>query len=351
MDAQIDGLCELEEQRAILSAYLIRIRARIVSRVKAVCEIDPRTNVLVDAFIFAFVDRLLPSIQKDYWDDTCDWIDIIRADSDDADIRKYCMLATLRTLDTECELALPTFAPLLGLIRLEIAHLERILYHAGDESWRDLRDKVHDPQDVAIDNIIVGLDSKDIATGEHSRAVSSWSTRLARKMELSEHMVEKVTRGGLVHDVGKTTTPLEILTAPRRLSQEERAIMEHHVVAGWEMLQSIPALADFQSIVRHHHEKYAGGGYPDGLKGLEIPLSTRIVTVADCFNAMIGRRPYRVPLSPTGAVVELRRHRGGQFDPDVTDAMTEIVYEMIEKGGLDVPREHPYVPPVGLIED
>jgi HD-GYP domain-containing protein (c-di-GMP phosphodiesterase class II) len=101
--------------------------------------------------------------------------------------------------------------------------------------------------------------------------------------------------------------------------------MQRHVTDGWNMVAGERHLAPFAGSVRGHHERFDGGGYPDGAAGDSIDLSTRIVTVADAFNAMIADRPYRLPLSPTVAIAELQRHRGTQFDPDCVDAMVDVV--------------------------
>jgi HD-GYP domain-containing protein (c-di-GMP phosphodiesterase class II) len=129
----------------------------------------------------------------------------------------------------------------------------------------------------------------------------------------------------MLHDVGKTTTPREILLAPRSLSDAEFAIMRDHAASGEAMVAEIERLRPFRPLVRRHHERLDGKGYPDRLAAADIPLSVRIVTVADCFNAMIGRRPYRLPLSPAAALDQLVKNRETQFDALVVEAMIDIV--------------------------
>ena len=182
-----------------------------------------------------------------------------------------------------------------------------------------------DEVDAAIENLVARLDVSSPLTAEHSRAVSAWSARLARRMSLSDEDCNKARRGGLIHDVGKATTPADILDAPRSLTPEEWTIMRSHTTAGAALVESRELLTDLLPAVRSHHERLDGKGYPDGLNAAQISLSVRIVTVADCFNAMVGRRPYRAPMPPTRALEELFRHRGTQFDPDVVDAMIGIV--------------------------
>ena len=196
------------------------------------------------------------------------------------------------------------------------------------EHWRPLSvapDAPLDELDARIDAFITRLEGKDPLTAEHSRAVGRWSARLARALGLDAADVTYVTRSGLLHDVGKTATPSDILNAPRALSDDEWKIMRDHTAAGEVMIVSVPELRAFAPAVRSHHERLDGKGYPDKMPGSAIPLVARIVSVADCFNAMIGRRPYRLPMPPSRAMEELLRNRGTQFDPEIVDAMIGIV--------------------------
>jgi len=181
-----------------------------------------------------------------------------------------------------------------------------------------------DEVDVIINDLMARLFEKDVITGEHSRAVALWCLRLARNLGFSTADAQLVQRGGLLHDIGKIATPNDILNAPRRLSAQERLVIERHPVDGVEIVVDIPQLGELLPMVRSHHERLDGKGYPDGLRGEQIPITARIVSVADCFNAMVGRRPYRPPLAPSFALEELRRHAGTQFDPDVVEAMATV---------------------------
>lgn len=184
-----------------------------------------------------------------------------------------------------------------------------------------------DDVDVMINNLLARLYEKDRLTGEHSQAVSLWCVRLARKMHLADDLSLLVQRGGVLHDIGKIATPNEILNAPRRLTEEERRVIELHPIEGAEIVIDVPSLARYMPMVRSHHERLDGTGYPDRLGAAEIPIEVRIVTVADCFNAMIGRRPYRPPLAPSFGLEELRRHRNTHFDSEVVEAMVQVVTE------------------------
>jgi putative nucleotidyltransferase with HDIG domain len=191
--------------------------------------------------------------------------------------------------------------------------------------------EIIDEIDATLNALIARLESADSLTAEHSRAVSSWCARLARRLGMTSEEVALASRSGLVHDVGKLRTPAEILNAPRSLSAEEWQIMRAHALVGESIVLGIPIIQHLSVAVRSHHERIDGKGYPDGIKGLRIPTIARLVAVADCFNAMIGRRPYRKPMPPSIALMELERHRGTQFDPEIVDAMIDIVAGPAEK--------------------
>ncbi|HTU70429.1 MAG TPA: HD-GYP domain-containing protein [Candidatus Baltobacteraceae bacterium] len=212
-----------------------------------------------------------------------------------------------------------TLRPLTSAIGRAIHQPRAVTIESFDESLDDI--------DLTINNLIARLYEKDRLTAEHSQAVSLWCVRLARKLKLGDDLALLVQRGGLLHDIGKIATPNEVLNAPRRLTEEERRVIERHPVEGAEIVIDIPSLARFIPMVRSHHERLDGTGYPDRLEASQIPIEVRIVTVADCFNAMIGRRPYRPPLAPSFGLEELRRNRGTHFDPDVAEAMVQIVTE------------------------
>ncbi|MDQ6826742.1 MAG: HD-GYP domain-containing protein [Candidatus Eremiobacteraeota bacterium] len=187
-----------------------------------------------------------------------------------------------------------------------------------------------DQIDARIDDLITKLDTEDAATAEHSRSVSLWCSRIAKRMGLNRQESMLVMRGGLIHDIGKMLTPKEILHAPRALDEREWRIMKEHVLAGVTMIEKIPELKHLIPTVRGHHERFDGKGYPDSKQGAEIDFLARIVTVADAFNAMIARRPYRLPFSPLVALEELKRHRSSQFDPRIVEAMIDVVVNQDE---------------------
>jgi response regulator RpfG family c-di-GMP phosphodiesterase len=168
------------------------------------------------------------------------------------------------------------------------------------------------------------LESKDTGTSAHSQRVQRYATALAsaRAPELLND--PSVEYGFLLHDVGKIGIPDELLRKPAALSLAERRLVEKHTLLGHQMLDGISFLhGACVEIVRSHHERWDGGGYPDGLRGEDIPLGARIFAVADSLDAMTSHRPYRPAQSWQFAIDEIDRERGGQFDPGVVDAFRE----------------------------
>ncbi len=172
--------------------------------------------------------------------------------------------------------------------------------------------------------LVERLDTNDPATAAHGRAVALWCSRIAVKMRLSRDEQNWIVRSAQLHDVGKLLIPAELLRAPRLLSETEREIVRNHVVGG-ERILAEHGLIRYRDAVRHHHERWDGRGYPDGLSGDGIPLAARIVAVADAYDAMTGQRPYRFPMTADRALLEIERMRGSQFDPEIVDVMLEVV--------------------------
>ena len=170
------------------------------------------------------------------------------------------------------------------------------------------------------------VEADDAYTGQHSEAVVDLAVEVAHEMRLPRAARRNVEFGALLHDVGKIAVPKEIINKPGPLDDEEWAVMHLHTVAGQEMLDQIGGfMTEVGAIVRASHERFGGGGYPDGLAGDQIPLEARIVTCCDAFNAMTTDRPYRPARSESEAVAELRACSGTQFDPAVVDAVVAVV--------------------------
>jgi putative nucleotidyltransferase with HDIG domain len=173
--------------------------------------------------------------------------------------------------------------------------------------------------------LLLMLRGRDDATCVHSYATSVWARRLATALGLGDADVETIATAAVLHDIGKVATPDGILLKPGPLTAEEWAVMQQHATFGAEIVSEIPSLARYAPIVRVHHERPDGHGYPDGLRGDDIPLSARVVAVADAFHAMISKRPYREAMSFSAALETLRAGRGAQWDASVVDAMCVLV--------------------------
>jgi HD superfamily phosphohydrolase YqeK len=179
------------------------------------------------------------------------------------------------------------------------------------------------------------LESKDPYTHGHSQRVERHSYRTAFAMGLSVHDIEDLRRAAALHDVGKIRIPDRILRKPTQLTIEERAVVEEHVVVGAWMVSAV-GNADVVSAVRHHHERWDGAGYPDGIAGERIPLFARIIAVADAYDAITSTRPYRVSSDREFAVEVLRREAGTQFDPQVVEAFVAALPLRAPVAGLFV---------------
>ena len=165
------------------------------------------------------------------------------------------------------------------------------------------------------------LEAKDDYTSAHAQEVSGLAVEVARQLGLGEELVQAVELGALLHDIGKIRVPESILNKRSALDDEEWALMRTHPVVGERILAPIEALANVVPVVRSSHERWDGGGYPDGLRGEAIPIGARIVAVCDAFRAMVEPRPYRPALELEAAQAELERCSGTQFDPAAVAAL------------------------------
>ena len=175
------------------------------------------------------------------------------------------------------------------------------------------------------------VDSRDAYTGSHSERVAKLAARIAEQLDLPPEEVELTRLAGSLHDLGKLAIPEEILRKPAALNNAERLVLERHPQIGYRMLESlgVDPIADW---VLHHHERWDGAGYPDGLAGEDIPLGARIIFVADAFDAMTSNRVYRSPMSHDEALLEVERCASSQFDPAVVHAFLNAM-AMLEAVG------------------
>ncbi|WP_448536001.1 HD domain-containing phosphohydrolase [Pseudothermotoga sp.] len=164
-------------------------------------------------------------------------------------------------------------------------------------------------------------------TAKHSETVKNYAVKMAIKLDLDERWVRLISCAALLHDLGKLAIPSTILNKPGKLSPEELQLVKQHPAIAAEIIRHIKGLEEVAEIVRHHHERWDGKGYPDGLSGEEIPLGARILCVADAFEAMTSNRPYRKAMSISEAVSELINNAGKQFDPNLVQIFLEILKE------------------------
>jgi putative nucleotidyltransferase with HDIG domain len=170
------------------------------------------------------------------------------------------------------------------------------------------------------------LEDKDAYTAHHSHGVVSLSLAVADRLRLDPAARRRVEFGALLHDIGKIAVPAEIINKPGPLDDEEWAVMKLHTVEGQQMLDRVGGvLGEVGRVVRSSHEHYDGSGYPDGLAGDRIPVESRIVSCCDAFSAMTTTRSYRNAMSMEAAREELLRNQGTQFDPDVVDALLQVI--------------------------
>jgi diguanylate cyclase (GGDEF)-like protein len=182
------------------------------------------------------------------------------------------------------------------------------------------------------------LEAKDGYTGAHAQEVSALAVSVARRLGLTGETLQAVELGALLHDIGKIRVPESILNKPGSLTAKEWKVMRTHPEAGERILAPIASLADVLPIVRGSHERWDGGGYPDGLGGDAIPIGARIVAVCDAFRAMVEPRPYRPALPRETALEELAANAGSQFDPACVEALLAVLAELDRPGVIRLHR-------------
>jgi diguanylate cyclase (GGDEF)-like protein len=175
--------------------------------------------------------------------------------------------------------------------------------------------------------LILALSERHPELSDHSADVSRMAERVAAELNVPEDQLDPIRHAAELHDVGKVGVPDAILNKPAALDEEEWQFMRRHTIIGERIIAGAPALAQVSRLVRSSHERWDGGGYPDGLAGTEIPIGSRIIGVCDAFDAMISERPYKRGRSTSEALAELRRCKGTQFDAAVVDAFSKVIAE------------------------
>lgn len=174
-----------------------------------------------------------------------------------------------------------------------------------------------------LKSLVMSIEARDSYTKQHSERVTHYALQIANVMKLSEEDIDVIKFGGYLHDIGKIGVKDTVLLKPGKLTDEEFEEIKQHSVIGDNILKPIKFFPKERDMIRHHHERYDGKGYPDGLAGKDIPLTARILAVADTYDAMTSTRPYRKALDHSVAIEELIRCSGKQFDPEVVFAFLE----------------------------
>jgi diguanylate cyclase (GGDEF)-like protein len=201
----------------------------------------------------------------------------------------------------------------------------------------DLYEQLTDSMIGTAEALAAALEAKDSYTADHARSIAELAVEVGRALDLPESAIEDLRYGGIFHDVGKIAVPDALINKPGPLTDEEWEVIKQHPAMGAEILAPVPFLYGVRTIVRHAHEHWDGGGYPDGLKGAQIPLGARIVLAVDAYHAMTSDRPYRRAMSHEEACAELTQNAGSQFDPEVVEALLWVLER----------RDRPATPPDG----
>jgi HD-GYP domain-containing protein (c-di-GMP phosphodiesterase class II) len=181
--------------------------------------------------------------------------------------------------------------------------------------------------------LAAALEAKDSYTADHASSIADLAVEVGEEFGLDADALRDLRYGAIFHDIGKIAIPDAILNKPGPLTDAEFEVIKRHPIVGEQILAPVPFLDQVRRVVRHDHERWDGKGYPDGLKGRQIPIGARIVLVVDAFHAMVSDRSYRKGMSEESARIEMRAHAGTQFDPDVVEAFLRV---LDRRGGMPV---------------
>lgn len=217
---------------------------------------------------------------------------------------------------------------LMAIIAIQVGHWAALLFMIPLLLARYTFSKYTETRDLffgSVSALSQAIDAKDGFTRGHADRVSRIAGAIARELGLSEKQIEQIELAGLLHDIGKIGVEDRILMKPMRLEADEQELMRRHPIYGASILEPSAALRPLVPLVLHHHENYDGSGYPEGLKGDQIPLGSRIIIVADAYEAMTSDRIYRKALGHTRAMEQLVKYKGVQFDPGAVRALEQLI--------------------------
>ena len=205
------------------------------------------------------------------------------------------------------------------------------------ELYHSVLDELYENRDINIDTVkslkyfINMINIKDRYTYGHTERVVIYSKYFSEYINLTEEEKIKLQVSAYLHDIGKLEIPEEVLNKKEKLTQSERQMFINHPQVGVDLIKNIEQLSEFKLIIKHHHERYDGNGYPSGLKGLDIPYLSRILTIVDSFDAMTSNRTYNKVKTKEEAIKELRDHAGKQFDPDLVEKFINMLEKYKDK--------------------
>jgi diguanylate cyclase len=188
-----------------------------------------------------------------------------------------------------------------------------------------MRQHYDDTVQAHVEALAAAMDMRDRRTARHSEDVVELARRVGELLELEQASLVELEFAARLHDVGKIQVPDAVLNKPGPLDSEESDVIRRHAAWGSETLSRIPGLEAVATIVRFHHERWDGSGYPDGLGGARIPLASRIISACDAYGAMTSDRPYRLAMTPADALGEIKSGAGSQFDPSVVAALIDAL--------------------------
>lgn len=231
------------------------------------------------------------------------------------------------------------------LITIENALRKKDLERQLDDYRTNLEAKVKEQTDIinlmyvrSIDAMIKALEAKDFYTRGHSQRVTLYSVAIAEELGMKGQELEDLYRASVLHDLGKIGVREAVLNKPGKLSEEEFAEIVRHPETAVRILEPIPFFRPLLPAILHHHERFDGKGYPSRLAGSSIPLASRIMAIADTFDAMTSTRAYRKALPVADAIAEIRRCSGTQFDPDIVPAFLACQSKIVIPGDVSLPE-------------
>ncbi len=203
--------------------------------------------------------------------------------------------------------------------------IDKHLEYADNFMYRKKMMESKSARSSIVDSLKVALEQSNYETKEHAERTRELASKLALKIGMKENRLSDIEMLALLHDIGKLAIPDSILMKPEKLTDEEFEVIKTHSQKGYEIAVSSPNLLNIAEGILHHHERWDGRGYPDGLKGEEIPIESRIITIIDSYDVMTNDRPYHKAMTQEKAIEELLRCKGSQFDPELVDLMIEML--------------------------